>query len=409
MKKETTSPHLQAIALLCNQLPDFNRRSTADQLNFLYEIGLPAADAWTVLTWWKRLQVNIPGLADILTTDFCSLGWRPNAYTPVFWGYEHISRIPEVMAFTLNPALSDAAIQPPPVDMRVYFPSLDGSPQHAELLKDCGAYPLVLFIHGQCEENPGSHYLQWHLLPMQLARCGYVVVVPSYGLTRPFSEEHLDLSKSVIHWMRTQWRHRHQLAPASQTALIGHSYGAIVAGRLATQVPCAAYVSLSGEWVETVGGALPPPHPLGALQVPALFMWGTGEDNDANLEGPNASLLDAVKSFKYSLSFAGANHFDYLPSGTQAACGGAPGPCHLVGHLAAAFTTLFLGKFLPTGAPVAIGDDLHFVNPAPLTDQQHFYQGGHLVALTLSALSDECRATLQWLGTNGESGSRNVP
>jgi hypothetical protein len=58
--------------------------------------------------------------------------------------------------------------------VRVYFPSLDGSPHNAALLVKCERFPLVMFVHGDCG---GDLFQQWISLPAQLARSGYVVAV----------------------------------------------------------------------------------------------------------------------------------------------------------------------------------------------------------------------------------------
>jgi hypothetical protein len=44
--------------------------------------------------------------------------------------------------------------------MRVFFPSLDGSPQDAAILQGCGLYPRILFFaHGDCNDDT-DHYLR---------------------------------------------------------------------------------------------------------------------------------------------------------------------------------------------------------------------------------------------------------
>jgi hypothetical protein len=42
--------------------------------------------------------------------------------------------------------------------MRVYYPSLDGSPQCAPFLAGSGHFPLVIFLHGQCPSPESFHY-----------------------------------------------------------------------------------------------------------------------------------------------------------------------------------------------------------------------------------------------------------
>jgi acetyl esterase/lipase len=94
----------------------------------------------------------------------CPIDWQPNAYAPVFFGMRN---------YPASVALDGA-----PTACRVFFPSLDGAFSSAPILDGCGRYPLVLFAHGNCI-NEQDHYTKWFELPAQLARSGYVVVVPS--------------------------------------------------------------------------------------------------------------------------------------------------------------------------------------------------------------------------------------
>src|SRR4029450_10313809 len=89
----------------------------------------------------------------------CPIGWQPSALTPVFHGYR-----------TYGPA--DGA----PAQLRVFYPSADWPDSNVLMLEGCGSYPVILFAHGHC---PGdNHPYRWFRLPAQLARSGYVVVVP---------------------------------------------------------------------------------------------------------------------------------------------------------------------------------------------------------------------------------------
>jgi hypothetical protein len=109
----------------------------------------------------------------------CPIGWQPDALTPVFFGFRD-----------LGPA--DGA----PVDLRVLFPTVDEDPATATILAGCGGYPLILLAHGHCFGDP-DNYLRWLQLPAQLARAGYVVVVPRLaGIetgTHPATPDHPDL------------------------------------------------------------------------------------------------------------------------------------------------------------------------------------------------------------------------
>jgi dipeptidyl aminopeptidase/acylaminoacyl peptidase len=106
----------------------------------------------------------------------------------------------------------------------VFFPSLDGAVFSTPILEGCGRYPLILFAHGHCDES--EHYKKWYLLPAQLARSGYVVVVPELpGIAiHPSNEDHPALQRMVdiVSWIREYWEHRNNLLPAQSTGVAGH-------------------------------------------------------------------------------------------------------------------------------------------------------------------------------------------
>jgi pimeloyl-ACP methyl ester carboxylesterase len=320
----------------------------------------------------------------------CDICWQPSVLAPVFYGFKDFG-------------LSVGA----PVALRVFYPSTDGSPQDAPFLGECGAYPLVLFLHGNCDE--ANHYKKWHDLPAQLARSGCVVVVPELqGIARggpPWNGAGLDEAEKVLAWMRSQWEHRLHLMAEPFTGIVGHSYGALLGGRLATEgvVKVSAYISLSGVWAEWPSS---PPIPLGQLTVPSLFAWGQA-DPIADL----GSLWGRVASpKKYKLVFARGEHWDYLPANSTT-CGRFRGPCDLVGLLAADFAATFLSKYMPPERwPQLRSDIKNDLIPPPhaLTTEQQFFAGAHLMGLSRICASSVCSATLGW-ETPGSQGSLTLP
>jgi pimeloyl-ACP methyl ester carboxylesterase len=165
----------------------------------------------------------------------------------------------------------------PPTRLRVFYPSLDGSVWDAAILAGCGRYPLVVFLHGNC---PGlaDGYKSWFELPAQLARSGYVVVVPHLpgisGGTGPFGGTgDGDLVRSVITWMRTEWQYADSLMPEPATGVVGHSWGGLLAAQVAADGDAAALATLSAGWSEWPSQ---PPNPIGNVRVPTLMVWGTG-------------------------------------------------------------------------------------------------------------------------------------
>ena len=84
--------------------------------------------------------------------------WWPNPAQPVFYGYQDLDE-------------STGAPRP----LRIWYPSVDGHPEGAGVLKLCLVrWPLVLFLHGEpppdCRSILVSYYRSWSWLPTILAR-----------------------------------------------------------------------------------------------------------------------------------------------------------------------------------------------------------------------------------------------
>lgn len=315
-------------------------------------------------------------------------GWQPSVMRPSFYG-------------TADYGVADGA----PGPMRVFFPSLDGSPPNAAILDGVGRYPLVLFLHGQCDETaPGpAHYLRWDLAPSQLARSGFVVVMPQLDSDPPFGEggaADVAVAEQALLWMRTSWAHAGLLMPRPMTAVVGHSWGAlagaVIAERLQAQGAISAFASLSGGWLEWPST---PPLPLG-LNMAAMFMWGTGDsDNFANLEGPNASIFALPRGATHKIVFNGGEHFDYFRPGSTECGKDERGTCPLMRPLAADFLATFLSHYMPPQKWSSLSSTIpHSLVPPPLnlTPAQEFFAGGHLQGFAAIATATGCRVTHTW-------------
>jgi dienelactone hydrolase len=290
----------------------------------------------------------------------------------------------------------------PPGNIRVYYPSLEGSPAGAAILDRCERYPLVLFIHGDCGGNP---YAQWIQLPSELARAGYVVVVTSFGGQLATRDPATTAPLRAIHdWMRAAWEHGDRLMPSPATAVIGHSYGGTLAAQLSTEIPVTAFCSLSGAFGQT-------PNPvalLRSLAVPSLFTWDDQDDIyiGAQLSG---EMWDQVRAPKHGVMFPSGTHGDYLLPNSGPRCM-ANGACSsFVRQLAADFATSFLSKYQPpqfayaNRFPVTIPDSL-ILRPQnfPPQPENGFYAGSFLDGFASSttspvALPNRCDALVQWV------------
>jgi hypothetical protein len=309
----------------------------------------------------------------------CPIGWQPGALTPVFYGVRDLGT-------------ADGAPSP----LRVFFPSLDGDVFTASMLEGCGRYPVILFAHGHCEGDADA-FRRWFLLPAQLARSGYVVVVPELPAigAHPSGEDHpaqATLAAS-LQWVREGWEHGGAVLPEPATGLVGHSFGALHAGILATKVPARAVAYLSGVWVDWPDGV--GPRPIHLLQLPQLFTWGTDAFSERDAALPDG-LWEPIRRPRHRAVFADGEHWDYLYRETMP-CRSSRGPCRYVGAAAADLVTMFFAKYLPPelwpSLPGQVPDTLR-PPPLVLTPEQEFYAGGHLIGFTLLEQDAGCSVAL---------------
>ena len=354
--------------------------SEDDQAPLTYDVGAgQAGHGWRcTVRNVGRVAIRCFALLDYVASHATSpIPWLPNALAPVFWGYE------------------DGVGAPTP--LRVLFPTLDGSPQYGRVLPIEHQYPLVVLCHGNCpgETNP---YLDWaeDRIAIQLAQAGNVVVVPHLpGIANTtvgpsVDQKDFDLVRSVITWVRTTWSHADVLAPP--TGILGHSWGALLAGRLAASGGFQALVSMSGEWADwfnDLGDVLP------AITVPSLYIWGTRDVSP--LPDPLWSRL--IHKPRHKAIVGSMVHFDYLPPGTTP-CDEGRGPCPHYRPMLADVLTMFVAKYLAPPTLPDLPDRIpHTLVPPTLrlTGEQSFYAGGYLNGFRLGASDPpQCQMTLSY-------------
>jgi hypothetical protein len=338
-----------------------------------------------ILEWLRRLFGGSSGCEPEAPPEGCPIGWQPSVLTPVFYGARDVG-------------LADDDPRDAPGLCRIFFPSLDGAVFDAPLLEGCGAYPLVIFCHGQCELDT-EHYKKWYEIPAALARSGYVVLVPALSGAAPSeADEDLALLGDLETWVRSTWEHRSVLAP--QTGVIGHSRGGGLGARYAENASISAYASLSGQGIS----------PAFELRMPKLFTWG-----EATID-PFAAIVDSTWSSippdRHRVAFTGSGHFDYLPAG-RSECESklGRGPCNLVPTLTADIVATFFGKYMPPERWAVLGTCIPDTLIAPsydLSTEQRFFAGGHQMGFELLAGSDTCELELAWTTAAG-SGSLSKP
>lgn len=369
---------------------------------------------WARRTWRctfrniGRTEIRCFGRLDFVAERVMSpIPWLPNALAPVFWGYNDLAPLSGQFKEAQSTLITISS--EPPTPMRVLFPTLDGSPQHANILQIEHQYPLVVLCHGNCQDDP-NHYLDWgrSIIAAQLARAGYVVVVPHLpgisGTLPPVeSNSDLELVQHVITWMRTEWAHSDVLAPSPHNAILGHSWGALLAGRLAAGGGFQAHTSMSGEWADwfdSLGSVLP------EIQVAGLYIYGSSAGFDVS-QLPESQWSELVHKPRHRALVDQMSHFDYLPAGVTP-CDPNRGPCPHAKNMIADIVTMFMARYAPPPTVPDLPSKISATLVPPylqLTLEQEFYAGGYLNGFTaLAGDPPECRVALTYETPTG-SGS----
>lgn len=313
------------------------------------------------------------------------IDWTPDVLHPVAFG-------------TADYTEADGA----PAPMRVYYPSHETFSETHRILKLClDRWPVVLFLHGlrpglpPCA--PGStnqYYLRWRRIATLLARSGYVVAVPDYVPDPEPNSPQIDRMLATIDWLRTGWEHARWVdkRPTS-VAVGGHSFGAVLAARIAQRRPgMGAYVGLAGPFfLHDPQGAL-----LHSLALPSLFMWSANSKLTRNEDLDEAEQIwPGIPGPKYAAIHQGG-HFDYLPKGVT--CGEKRSECSSIEPVTAELIALFLARHMPqarSGSNIPI----NLVPPTVLlTPKQQFYGGGDFPGLAQMKNDSNCKdITLRWV------------
>jgi hypothetical protein len=310
----------------------------------------------------------------------CPVGWQPNAFSPVFYGHRDYDN-------------TGSDPTNPPGKCRVFYPSTDGSPQGAPPLEGCCKYPLIILIHGDCQGD-ANHYKKWFLLPAQLARSGYVVLVPSVpSISSIPSSTHpaITAMDNFRTWILNDWEFHELVHP--NTGVIGHSFGAPIGASFSkANSNVKAFASLSGQY-EGVNDYL-------TMNKPVLFMRGH----------PTSDIAEALVGFnwagtpqpKHKAEFVEGFHWDYmLPSQVQCSNSSGRGDCSKAPQLTTELITMFFTRYLSRGTSVNSRVPLSLIPPdITLTTEQQLFAGGNY----LSAFDNPgsgCRVNLAWVTPNG--------
>lgn len=354
--------------------------------------GLGAAASLALLPGCS--ESDIKKILDTCPTDAAGDGgidWTPDIGHPLFWGFQDLG-----------------TAQGAPRNMLIYYPSLEGSPQNAPIHERClTRWPVMLFLHGQPPTGiTTDYYRKWTLLPAALARCGYVVVVPSHDAQLP-SDASVAAALNDLNYVRTGWSNANWVNKSAEMTVVGgHSFGALLAATIANAHPeFGALVSLSGGYHNLTNFV----SLLQGIKIPSFFMWATGGDPillaEEDLDRTGDSVWDTLTQNKYASVFQG-EHFDYLRA-ADVPPGNDRGPCDLIGGVAADLTALFVSEFVPVPlATTHIGADLRSPQ-VQLSQKQQFYAGAHLQSIAQFPTHKGCALTFKWK-VDGAIGSRKI-
>ena len=317
----------------------------------------------------------------------CPVGWQPHAFSPVFYGYRDYDHI------ATDPGS-------PPANCRVFYPSVDGSPPEAPPLEGCCKYPLIILIHGDCQGDT-NHYKKWFLLPAQLARSGYVVLipaVPSISSVPDPAHPAIAAMENFRTWILNNWEFNELVHP--NTGVVGHSFGAPIGASFSkANSNIKAFASLSGQY-EGVNDYL-------TMNKPILFMRGH----------PSSDIAETFVGFdwagtpqpKHRAELTEGFHWDYmLASQVQCTNSFGRGDCAKAPQLTTELITMFFTRYLRRSSSVDSRVPLSLVPPdITLTTDQQFFAGGNYLG-AFDTPGNGCSVSLRWETPEG-SGTTTEP
>lgn len=307
--------------------------------------------------------------------------WIPDVGRPVAWGEEHLTE-------------ADGA----PMPLSIYYPSARFLPPRPMLQRCAWRFPLVLFIHGQSPSpaTAANYHRAWWRIPVALARSGHVVLVPHHSPNAATPASAMD---PAVDWLFASWHGAPWVNRRIESrAVIGHSYGALIAARYAAAHPgIGAMGSLGGVFTEDTD----PTGLLASIPCPAFFMFADGdpfEDLRFPVAGP---LISKVPGDRYACIYTGS-HFDYLEQSFPGV--DERGPCSMVAEVAADLLALFVGSNLHSLTRIAVDLKPPVVQRTP---EQEALAIQYLHAQDRVRGRDGCAIKLQWT-VSGETGERRI-
>ena len=312
---------------------------------------------WRARVSAARVFSDVAGVFDPGTG--CPVSWTPAPLTPVWSGFDDFGP-------------GDGA----PMEIRVWFPSFTAG---GSLLQDCGRFPLIVLVNGQCQNDTSPH-LHWGPIATSLARSGYVVAAPDFGGLIAFnSQADFNRLESTVQWMRGRSPFSSVTFPW-EIGIAGHSYGGLLGMRYALRatIPPVSTIAVLGA---AVGEDVPN---LDLLRIRfngfRLFCWGA---DDLFGQVPDRD-WSAAAGPGHAVRFGQGNHWDFFPTSPPTPCAtglNERGPCASTWKLTADVLTIFFGKYLhPHLGSLPLNHLPSSLIPPPLnlTRAQVPFAAGHL-------------------------------
>ncbi len=303
------------------------------------------------------------------------VSWIPDAGHPVAWGEEHLT-----------------TADGPPANLSIYYPSARFVPPRPMLQRCAWRWPLVILLHGQPPSGVpfAGYHRAWWRIPVALARSGHVVLVPGHS---PGPDTPASTVDPIVEWLFNAWHGAPWVNRRIQSrAVIGHSYGALLAARYAAANPgIAALASLGGVFTEVTPS---PAALLSAIPCTSFFMFAH-RDPYEDLEQPESSpLILKTRVNRYACIYEG-QHFDYLEPDFPGSF--ERGPCPAIPQITADLLALFMGSQLHSLTQIPI--DLRPPQPA-LTPAQEPFAIQWQQSQQRICNDRQCKVTLQWMFDN---------
>ena len=246
--------------------------------------------------------------------------------------------------------------------LRTYYPAVSPGGQNAPVVPigtDAPPYPPVLFIHGQreigegglCPQDITTDHKMWGPLLELSGRCGLVVIAVNVSDVNFDTAVGAQRALEGLEWARNTWDDRVVLVEAPvvvdptqppslpRVGVIGHSWGAKAAAKLALDRQVRCLVGVSGTWDDNESNIA-----ITSAKVPTLLIAATEEGTGTIHAAPENQPFCVLSQPRHQVTLLGIGHWDLSEIGP---CSGSRPPQTSGSRVIAAETiAVFLHRYL---------------------------------------------------------------